>query len=135
MGDMDMQKAIEFFCVFGCIAYQIFYWGPAQMFDFLLNDFMKLSMINQGISIFIAASIAFFILILTKNCLCLQKMVIRTNKSDDDVDVCQKDIVDDDDLSFCELSIGLDQCNEIKEQKKKSKRRRRRKKKKKKALD
>merc|ERR1711997_935025 len=87
--ERDVQRAIQFFCVFGCIAYQILYWGPLQVCHFIVNDFMKLSMLNQGIAIFIAASIAFFILILTKNCLCLQRMVISANK-DYDVDICQK---------------------------------------------
>ena len=112
------------------------------MFEFLANDFMKLGMMHQVISIFIAASIASFILILTKNCLCLQRMVLTADKaikSVDDVVLPPKDIICDgeDDVAVCDLSIGLEteitqlvESNENEVKRKKRRRRRRTKKKK-----
>jgi len=134
----DVQKSIQFLCVFGCIAYFMMIFGPMQMFDFFANDFMALSMTNKIISTFIATSIASFILILTKNCLCLQKMVIAED------DNKTTDILEDvlDKVQVCDLSIDYpngamvknDKKNEKKkgkEKKTKVKRKRKRKKKKK----
>lgn len=130
----DVQKSIQFLCVFGCITYFMMIFGPMQMFDFFTNDFMKLSMTNKIISTFIAISIAAFILILTKNCLCLQKMVISEE------DKKTMDILEDvlDKVQVCDLSIdyskGAMMKNDKKNDKTKVKRKRKRKKKKKKQI-
>jgi len=102
-----------------------------------------LSMTNRIISAFIATSIVSFILILTKNCLCLQKMAMNEENKEKTVD--NIDILEDvlDEVQVCDLSIAesVDETTqsvkimkpkkkEKHKEKKKTKRKRKRKKKK-----
>merc|ERR1712083_245677 len=111
--------------------------GPMQMFEFFTNDFMTLSMTNRIIS----TSIASFILILTKNCLCLQKMVM--NDEENEKTMKNIDILEDvlDGVQVCDLSIAesvdemahsvnITKPKKKDKEKKKTKRKRKRKKKK-----
>eukprot|EP01083_Nonionella_stella_P085335 236611_1 len=64
----DVSTSLQFLCVFGCIAYFACYWSPLEMYLFLVNDFFVLSFMEQGVSLFIALSMASFIVILCGNC-------------------------------------------------------------------
>ena len=139
----DVQLVIQFFCIFGCIAYFSYYWSPFEMYLFLVNDFMKLTFLQRIISIFIAMSIGAFVVILLQNCKSLGTILSSTNKNDDD-DVIH-DIKDNASLLIKELetiqSLQIEpqkqekqiekQCKNQTENENKPKRKRRRRRKKK----
>ena len=64
----DARVVIQFFALFGSIAYFSMYWSPLDMYSFLVNDFMELTIFERLISVFIAMSIGAFCMILVQNC-------------------------------------------------------------------
>jgi len=131
----DIQLTLQFFCIFGCIAYFSYYWSPIKMYLFLVNDFMKLSIFQQLISLFIAISFGFFILILLTNCKFLSTILYHN----DDILNQKQDFIEQDhtenkqDLEITPLiqvsTANQHKLNETRNNQKKKKKRRRKKKK------
>jgi len=83
----DVRIVVQFFCFFGCIAYFSMYWSPLDMYLFIVNDFMKLTMFQRLISVFIAMSIGAFCMILVQNCKHLSSVFYNESIDDEIVDV------------------------------------------------
>mmetsp|Transcript_61220 Transcript_61220/g.55217 ORF Transcript_61220/g.55217 Transcript_61220/m.55217 type:complete len:426 (+) Transcript_61220:136-1413(+) len=80
----DARLVIQFFCLFGSIAYFSMYWSPLDMYLFLVNDFMQLTMFERLISVFIAMSIGAFCIILVQNCKHLSSVLLGDDNVNED---------------------------------------------------
>eukprot|EP00484_Ammonia_sp_Unknown_P005902 CAMPEP_0197072464 /NCGR_PEP_ID=MMETSP1384-20130603/210107_1 /TAXON_ID=29189 /ORGANISM="Ammonia sp." /LENGTH=299 /DNA_ID=CAMNT_0042511283 /DNA_START=836 /DNA_END=1735 /DNA_ORIENTATION=+ len=79
----DIHSALQFLCLFACIAYFALIFSPLDMYLFLVHDFLALSLFERAVSVFLALSIAAFAVLLAKHCQFIATLLCRKHVSMD----------------------------------------------------